>query len=84
MLRGAIEAQQYRIDRRRDGRTDLPTDGRVELSVELASRQKLILPVHHVMPMTIVNARDDLLEESPRLVLLQLPVLNNVLKKLST
>ena len=41
------------------------------------------IPVYDVMPVAVVNSGDDLLEEPPGLVLLQLPVLHDVLKQLT-
>ena len=42
------------------------------------------LPVNNIVSMTVVDTRDDLLEEAPGLLLLQLPILDNVVKELPT
>ena len=38
----------------------------------------------HIVPVTVVDAGDNLLEEPPGVLLLQLAVLHNVVKQLST
>ena len=42
------------------------------------------LPVNNIVSMTVVDTRDDLLEEVPRLILQLAPLLNDVVKQLAS
>ena len=57
------------------------------LDIERLVQQQVLwleVPVDDIVAVTVVNTRDDLLEEPPGVLLLQLPVLHNVVKQFPT